>query len=143
MTPTRQSGDATLVEPDFGRVNTAIDTVIDESNQNKVLRVSFPTAAEDTKVTSYPGWAHRPSQVFDDIKQVTTDSMGNVTQVEVQPDGELVLYAYKALGHRRWDMCVANHFYNHLAPKSKDHLSLTYTPGVIARDPSTQTRAIQ
>ena len=81
--------------------------------------------------------------MFDAIKQITTDSVSNVTQIKVQPYGELVLYACKALGHGRWDMCVATHFYNHLAPKIKDHLSLTYTPGVIARDPSTQTHAIQ
>ena len=111
LNPTRQSGAATLVEPDFRHVNATIDTAIDESNRNEVLRISFPTTAEDIKITSCPGWAHRPHQVFDDIKQVTTDAMGNVTQSKVQPYGEWILYACKALGHRRWDICVSTHFY--------------------------------
>ena len=69
-TPTWQSGAGTLVEPNFRRVNATINTTINESNQNEVISIAFPTPAEDIKTTSCPGWAHRPSQVFDNITQV-------------------------------------------------------------------------
>ena len=143
LDPFRQEGVATLVPPEFGRVNAAIDTAYDESNRNQVLKLSFPTACKEIKVTACPGWAHRPSQIFDNIKQVSKESVGNITQVTVQTYGNHILYACQALGNWPWNIFVASHFYTHLAEEIKDHLSQSYSPGTIARDRSTQTRVIQ
>ena len=68
LDPCRKEGAATLVPPEFGRVDATIDTTYNESNRNQVLKLLFPTACEEIKVTACPGWAHRPSQIFNNIK---------------------------------------------------------------------------
>ena len=143
LEPCRQVGAATLVAPTFGRAVATLDTSYDESNRNQVLKLAFPTACEEIKVTSCPGWNHRPAQIFDNIKQVITDEHGNVTQSTVQNYGNHTLYCCRALGNDPWELCVASHFYNNLAQEIKDHISLSYNPGTIERTPRVQTRAIQ
>ena len=140
---TRHTGAASLIEPDFGRFNATINPTIDEVNRGLILEISFPTIAEDIKTTSCPGWAHRPSQVFDGIRQVHTDAMGNITHITVQAYGEWMFAGRRAMGHDTWEICVATHFFNNLAQETKDHISLTYTPGLIARDPSSQNHVIK
>ena len=78
LKPCYQSRAATLVAPMFGRAVAILDTSDDESNCDLRLKLAFPTACEDIKVTSCPGWNHRPAQIFDNIKQVITDEHGNV-----------------------------------------------------------------
>ena len=53
--PCRQEGAATLVTPEFGHVNTIIDTAYDQSNCNQALKLWFPTACEEIKVTACTG----------------------------------------------------------------------------------------
>ena len=76
--PCHQAGAETLVAPMFGHPTATLDTSDDESNRDLVLKLAFLTACEEIKVTSCPGWNHRPAQIFDNIKQVITDEHGNV-----------------------------------------------------------------
>ena len=73
LDPCHQTGAATLVAPIFGRPTATLDTSVDEANRNVVLLLAFPAACEEIKVTSCPGWNHRPASIFENIKQVITD----------------------------------------------------------------------
>ena len=68
LDPFGQSGAATLVAPAFGLASATLETLSDESNRNKVLKLAFPMACEEIKKTSCPGWNHCSAQIFDNVK---------------------------------------------------------------------------
>ena len=70
LVPTRQTRVATLVQSDFGRTNTTVVTGVDIVNFDGVLEFSWLTIVGDIKTTYCPGWAHRVSQVFDNVSQI-------------------------------------------------------------------------
>ena len=105
--------------------------------------MAFPTACEEIKKTSCPGWNHRPAQIFDNIKRVIIDENGDVTQSTVQNYDNNILYVCRALGDQPWELFVASHMYNNLAQEIKDHISSFYNPGTIDGTPQVQTCANQ
>ena len=143
---TRQTKPASLTAATFGMTSASLDSSKkDELFREDLIESNFSWLEDELFKTCCPGVAYRPSSALNQVKQIYTDANGNKTCVPIQLYMTNVLIAMNCMGRKDYEVDVVNYAVDNMDPDVKAEMESAYSAHLQprARDPVTQTRAIQ
>lgn len=143
---TRQRKPATLLAAPFGMTAASLDySKKDDIFREDLIESNLKWLEDELFVACCPGVSYRPSSALSAVTQIYTDANGNEARLSIHMYFTNIFIAMSCMGNKDYEVDVLHHVVENMDSDIRTEMESTYSAhlGIRARDPLTQTKAVQ